>query len=145
MVVELQNRFATLQGSAPAQSVYSTSRDSFTYDIVDDYTEASLARISTSDPSSRRSQLPIHGAARTSANDRTTVNDFAGLMFDQRASRNNSTVSGRSNEPAAFNQSAPLGQDETMSTFSDYSGTGSQGKKDKIQPDSSVRVYGRGE
>ncbi|KAK5165477.1 uncharacterized protein LTR77_009006 [Saxophila tyrrhenica] len=142
----LKNRLEILQGAASAPSVSSTASDSFGYEIVDDY----AARISTSDPTHRRSQQPVPGTAVTKGADPTTVNSFAGLMFDPRASKGSSTVSGsgRSKELAAFNQSAPVAQDEDVSSaFSDYSGTGSQGqpvRKEKIQPGSSVRVYGRG-
>ncbi len=140
----LRTRLEVLHGGASAPSVYSVARNSFDYDIIDDYRDASLTRISTSEPPPRCFRPLLPTPSMTSGSGQTSVNEFAGLMFDPRASRKNSTISGTSSQPAAFNQSAPLGQDEDTSAFSDYSGSGSQGKKEKIQPDSSVRVYGRG-
>ena len=117
-------------------------RGSLAFDIIDDYapSEAGFTSVSASDPSSRRFQPPIHGLPMSPGSSQTAMHNRAGLMFEP--SRKNSTAS--STAPAAFNQSAPLTHDENMSTFSDYSGTGSQGRRDKIQADSTVRVYGRG-
>lgn len=111
------------------------------YDGIGEYyapSEAGNTIASSSDPTSRRFQPPMQGLPVTQYS-QSSVHRSAGLTFDGSTGRKNSLASGSSTGPAAFNQSAPLGQDE----MSVVSGT-SSGKKEKIQPDSTVRVYGRG-
>lgn len=139
-------------------SFYSPGDDqaSMNFDLVSDYIpyESNYAtNISASAPSSRHhfssapSSTPSNLPAQTTpGSDQTVMHSQAGLMFDRPlTSRKNSSASKSSSQPAAFNRSLPLGSDEGMSAFSDFSGNGSQtGKREKIQADSTVRVYGRG-
>lgn len=132
---------------------------SLTFDLVNDYLpyepSFNTNNISSSAPPSRHHFSPpppgtpphLPGQS-TQTSDQTALHSHAGLMFDRpQTSRKNSNASKSSGQPAAFNRSMPLGSDEGMSAFSDFSASGSAGKreKEKIQADSTVRVYGRGE
>ena len=105
------------------------------YDIISDYHVQSEGG-STSDPSNRRF-VPRPLILPTPSESQATMQSAA-------ASRMNSFASQSSGSPAAFNQSAPLAQDEGKSVFSDSSGGVANTKKEKIKPDSTMRVYGRG-
>ena len=98
------------------------------YDVISDY---------ICNPK-RDPQSSLRGAPISPPLSAATMHRTAGLTFQSAETR----TSSRSSEGlAAFNKSKPLTQEETKSFFSDGSGSA---KKEKIQPDSSVRVYGRG-
>ena len=108
------------------------------YDVIGEY-ELSLygTAASTSEPSNRPYRHPIHalGVLPDTKSDTT---------FGVPArSHSLATRSSGTTMPAAYNQSAPLTKEESKSAFSDNSGSSGQ-KKQKIQADSAVRVYGRG-
>ena len=142
----VKSRLDTLQGNRSGQSFFNADNDheTFSYDIINDYTpsESAYSRVSTSDPTNRRFQSPLRGSPVMPPVSQAATYNYAGLMFEPSMSRNNSIASGNPST-AAFNQSAPLSQDEGRSAFSGDSETGGS-KKEKIQPDSTVRVYGRG-
>ena len=114
------------------------------YDVLSHHktpSEDGYTAPSTSDPSNRSFQPPSQAPLVSSPLSQPALHREAGLTWQSSASRKYSLASRSSGVPAAYNQSAPLTQDETKSAFSDGS---SQTKKEKIQPDSQVRVYGRG-
>ncbi|KAK5121720.1 hypothetical protein LTR85_004595 [Meristemomyces frigidus] len=106
---------------------------------------------STSDPSSRRYQPAIRGMPISPpSSSEATMHSAAGLTWrPPPVSRQDSLASKSSGVPATtFNQTAPLSNDEMLrgsgkSAFS-VGSADSQRKKEKIKPDSQVRVYGRG-
>ncbi len=133
---DLELEYQTLKGRLDnstdmGHSFYSPAEDADTlgFDLINDYTPSlvSSSRISTSEPT-RRFHAPLQDSSQP-----LTLSSLG---------RKNSIASRTSSQaPAAFNQSAPLGQDESMSTFSADSG---KEKKEKVQADSTLRVYGRG-
>lgn len=115
-----------------------------TYDILSDYNPISdqAYTTSTSDPTQRRYQAPLmRGMPVTPPTSEAAVQSGVGLTFKPPMSRQESMASRSSGAPATFNQTAPLAQDDLRSHMSDVSVAT---RKAKIQPDSQVRVYGRG-
>ena len=127
----------------------------FGFEFVGEYNpaEATYALPSASEPSSNRPYLGSGFVLPASPpGSEATVHSSAGLTFRPSASRGESIATKSSGSAAAqaFNPSAPLGSDEGSSVYSKPSQDGSaagSGKKvgGKIQPDSQLRVYGRGE
>ena len=115
------------------------------YDVIGEYESSLYATVSNSEPSSRGYRHPAHALGVLPDPSGDTVNKYAGITFQPPARRSNSLASRSTGTPtpAAYNQSAPLSKEETTSAFSENSGSSGQ-KKQKIQPDSAVRVYGRG-
>ncbi|KAI6892715.1 hypothetical protein KC355_g20931 [Hortaea werneckii] len=123
------------------------------YDTLSDYNGTgsdSAYTTSTSDPTSRRYQSPIRQQPAHSPRTEASIQGSAGLTWKNTISRQESLASRSSSQPATtFNQTAPLGSEDQVrgsgkSAFSDRSGDSGQGRKEKIKPDSQVRVYGRG-
>lgn len=117
------------------------------YDVIGEY-ESSLygTQASTSEPT-RQYRHPVHALGVLPDASRDTMSQYSGPGFrPPQMQRKNSLATGssRTPTPAAYNQSAPLSKDETKSAFSEGSGGSGGQKKQKIQADSSVRVYGRG-
>jgi hypothetical protein len=142
----LKSHLEVAQGSNAGTSFYSpTERDSFSFQFIDDYrSETGFENVSSSDPTNRRFQPQIFSPPTTSGSGQPGFDSQAGIMFSPTASGKGSIRSKTSSQTAAaFNPSAPLSKEETTSAFSDYS-AGSSSKKEKIKPDSNVRVYGRG-
>nr|POF16311.1 tuberous sclerosis 1 protein like [Quercus suber] len=123
-----------------------------------DYDQSSLYTVSNSDPTSQRYAMPFQmrsGVIPSPPVSEAAVHSSAGLTFrpppgpstqsqqTYRPHRTESSVSHASSQPVAHNQTAPLGVDE-RSVFSGGSDESASKKKDKIKPDSQVRVYGRG-
>jgi hypothetical protein len=138
----VKNRLEVLQGDKDEQSFYfPTEESAYGFDIISTYapSETGYTGVSTSEPTRRFHPVlrGLHDSGQAS------LASYGGLTSEPSVSRKNSMASGTSSQPAAFNQSAPLRQEEMMSTLSDHSGSGSQGKT-KITTDSNVRVYGRG-
>ncbi|KAK6385305.1 hypothetical protein LTR65_009231 [Meristemomyces frigidus] len=108
---------------------------------------------STSDPSSRRFPAAMRGMPVSPPSSEATMHSAAGLTWrpPPPASRQESVAStSRSSGVAAttFNQTAPISQDELVrgsgkSVFSVASDDSAK-RREKIKPDSQVRVYGRG-
>lgn len=116
------------------------------YDIISDYiapSEATYTTSSHSDPTNRRFQPAVEGLSPAPSVSQASVHRTAGLTFESTGLRQSSIASDATEAPAAFNPSAPLGEDEGQSVFGDGGG-GVMVPKPKIQPDSTVRVYGRG-
>ncbi|KAK3620983.1 hypothetical protein LTR56_023064 [Elasticomyces elasticus] len=105
--------------------------------------------MSASDPSGRRRQPRIGSLPVSPPASDATLHSAAGLTFRPPVSRQDSIASRGSSSVHAttFNQTAPLSQGETISAaksaFSETSNVSAK-KKDKIKPDSQLRVYGRG-
>ncbi|KAI7209905.1 hypothetical protein KC333_g8501 [Hortaea werneckii] len=123
------------------------------YDTLSDYNGTgsdSAYTTSTSDPTSRRYQSPIRQQPAQSPRTEASIQGSAGLTWKNTISRQESLASRSSSQPATtFNQTAPLGSEDQVrgsgkSAFSDRSSDSGQGRKEKIKPDSQVRVYGRG-
>ncbi|KAI6964855.1 hypothetical protein KC327_g18844 [Hortaea werneckii] len=123
------------------------------YDTLSDYNGTgsdSAYTTSTSDPTSRRYQSPIRQQLAQSPRTEASIQGSAGLTWKNSISRQESVASRSSSQPATtFNQTAPLGSEDQVrgsgkSAFSDRSSDSGQGRKEKIKPDSQVRVYGRG-
>lgn len=107
---------------------------------------------STSDPTSRRYQPAVRGLpVSPPSSSEATMHSTAGLTWrpPPPVSRQDSIASRSSGVPATtFNQTAPLGHDEVHGSGKSAFSVGSddsQKKREKIKPDSQVRVYGRGE
>ncbi|WPH04730.1 Hypothetical protein R9X50_00762500 [Acrodontium crateriforme] len=112
---------------------------------------------STSDPTNSRYQTAPRIAKISPPSSEAAFHSTAGLTWRPpqpiAASRKNSTASRESSghgqglglAATSFNPSAPLSEDEmAKSMMSSGSGDTTGSKKKKIQPDSEVRVYGRG-
>lgn len=120
------------------------------YDTLSDYVpESSYIAPSTSEPTSdRRMAYPL-SPPRSEA----TIRSGVGLTWQpHRPLERQASMASRSTgqAPYTFNQTAPLGTDEVAgSVRSGLSGAGSETssalQRKKITPDSTVRVYGRGE
>lgn len=116
------------------------------YELASKYdaaSEAAYTNVSASDPGPKRypqdmRALPISpvSAPRSEA----TINSAAGLTWKPRLSTT-STKRNSSKAPSAYMPTAPLGADER----SVISGDSGKDRKDKINADSKVRVYGRGQ
>ena len=121
------------------------------YDTFSEYnprSESAYTGVSTSDPTNKRYQPQLRGMPISPPGSEVAMHSAAGLTFRPPVSRQDSLASRSTGPPATYNQTAPLSQSETikssnMSAFSKES-AGSGGKKEKIQPKSEVRVYGRG-
>lgn len=139
------NRTATFFNETDDRGTLSFDTLDPEYDVIGEYETSIYGTVSSSEPSTRGYRPPIHALGVLPDASRDTVNPYAGITFQPRPQRAGSIASRSTGTPtpAAYNQSAPLSREETTSAFSDQSGTGSQ-KKQKIQPDSAVRVYGRG-
>ncbi|KAF2719136.1 hypothetical protein K431DRAFT_229249 [Polychaeton citri CBS 116435] len=98
--------------------------------------------VSKSDPSGRRYQQPLQSPP-LSANE-ATMHDSAGLTWkppsSHQVSRSVSSRTKGSDSLVTYNRTAPLRPDEAASLDSNDS----RGKKEKITPNSEMRVYGRG-
>ncbi|KAK3678103.1 hypothetical protein LTR78_002198 [Recurvomyces mirabilis] len=103
---------------------------------------------STSEPTNRRFNSQLTVMPISPPRSEATLHNSAGLTWKPPVSRQDSLASRSSGVPATtFNQTAPLKHDEgssAQSAFSDASGGGGQKKREKIKPNSDVRVYGRG-
>ena len=139
------NRTATFFNDAEDRGTMSFDTLDPEYDVIGEYESSLYGTVSTSEPSTRGYRHPGRALGVLPDPSRDTVSPYAGITFESSAHRSSSLVSRSTGTPtpAAYNQSAPLSQEETKSAFSDHSGSSSQ-RKQKIQPDSAVRVYGRG-
>jgi hypothetical protein len=138
-----QDRFTDAMSGALGHSADSA------YDTASDHNPTALSEnayiVSASDPTHRRfgAALPMSPPR----SDGGTVRGSAG--FSYRSSRQDSIASrGSSQPPITYNQTAPITADEIVKVKSGAS-EGSEGsslarKREKVQPDSKVRVYGRG-
>lgn len=141
-------RSSRLQAADPSRLGSNNARNAstdFGFEFVGEYNpaEASYALPSASEPSHRQ-YLPGLILPASPPGSEPTIHSSAGLTFRPPASRNDSITTKSSGSVAqAFNPSAPLGEDEGSSAYSKPSQDGSV-KKAKIQPDSQLRVYGRG-
>lgn len=136
-------------GTTPTANNHSSSS------TIDAITPVAVSnRVSNSDPTSRRYQAP---PPTSNPNNEAMLHRSAGLTWKQASSAGNSASRMESNpsrtgtqssEPppaAVYNKTAPLAADE-RSMVSGASGASSETKKkEKIKPNSEVRVYGRGE
>ncbi|KAK3631791.1 hypothetical protein LTR22_020929 [Elasticomyces elasticus] len=124
-----------------------STRDGY-YDTTSDLTAFSENAYitSASDPSARRFQPKIGGLPVSPPASEVTMHSSAGLTWKPPMNRQNSIASRGSYAPATtFNQTAPLQLEETKTISGKSSHSTDSVKKDKITPDSQVRVYGRGE
>ena len=146
-----KSQLAALQGNGAGQTFYrepeerdymSTESVDQVYDTINDY-DSQFSRPSTSEPPNRRYRWPQDalGILPSSASGGDSMHYMAGPLSTRKSSLAGS-ASSRTPTPAAYNQSAPLGKDETKSNFSNESSDAN--KKKKIEADSTVRVYGRG-
>ncbi|KAK3714956.1 hypothetical protein LTR37_007446 [Vermiconidia calcicola] len=137
----IKRRLEAVQGHRSGQTFFTADDDDrpLGYDIISGYdpSQGIYTVMSSSDPSSRRYQPP----ARQAATSPVTMHSHAGLMFEH-SSRDDSPASRDLPQPTAYNQSAPLSQSESKSAFGD-DGSDDQPNA-KIQPNSDVRVFGRG-
>ena len=118
----------------------------FGFEFVGDYNpaESAYALPSASEPSSRQ-YLPGYMLPPAPPGSEASMHSSAGLTFRPSASRGDSIITKSSGSVGnAFNASAPLASDEGSSMYSKPSQDGGSMKKAKIQPDSQLRVYGRG-
>ena len=132
------------RGDGPASSFGESDIHSWSHDVVGEYTALQSTDYgvgNTNDHSGYRAQSATPLQYMPSQMSQATMHRAAGLTFRPATRRKSSLVSKSSGTPVAINQSAPLNQDETKSAFSNDS---SGSKKEKIKPDSNVRVYGRG-
>ncbi|KAK3628189.1 hypothetical protein LTR22_022447 [Elasticomyces elasticus] len=124
-----------------------STRDGY-YDTISDLTTFSenVYITSASDPSERRYQPKIGRLPVSPPASEATMHSSAGLTWKPPVNRQNSLASRGSYAPATtFNQTAPLQLEETSTIGGKSSHSTDSAKKDKITPDSQVRVYGRGE
>lgn len=123
------------------------------YDVPSEYgavTPSDLTNISKSDPTHKHQfgegrDLPTSPIASTRSE--ATMHSYAGLTWKPSVSHTARTRgSERSQDSVSlvYNKTAPLAVDERSVTSGGSRGTGGK-QKDKIAPDSQVRVYGRGE
>lgn len=114
------------------------------YDIIGEY-ESAYGEPS-SDPPKHRSRAALDALGILPSASGDTIHHLAGPLSTRKNSLAANSLASRSSgtpTPATFNPSAPLSKDEAKSAFSDGSDSATPAKK-KIQPDSTVRVYGRG-
>lgn len=144
---QLESFQAESSGSRVSNTRRGHERVDFGFEFVGEYNpaEASYALPSASEPSNRN-YLPGFALPASPPGSEPTIHSSAGLTFRPPASRGDSIATKSSTGSAAaraFNASAPLASDEGGSVYSKPSQDGSL-KKGKIQPDSQLRVYGRG-
>ncbi|KAK3613135.1 hypothetical protein LTR56_028049 [Elasticomyces elasticus] len=123
-----------------------STRDGY-YDAARDLTALSENAYitSASDPSARRYQLRFGGLPVSPPASEVTIHSTAGLTGKPPINRRNSIAFLGSNAHATtFNQTAPLQLKEITTVSGKSSHSTDSVEKNKITPDSQVRVYGRG-
>ncbi|KAK4905504.1 hypothetical protein LTR49_025210 [Elasticomyces elasticus] len=145
------SRDHSLNGALSSQDVDGVLiRDSTCYSISDLHAFSENAYItSASDRSGQRYRTRIGSLPVSPPASDATLHSTASLTFRPLVSRQDGIASRGSSSAQAttFNQTAPLRRGETVSAanspFSETSNDSAK-KKDKIEPDSQLRVYGRG-
>ncbi|KAK3629694.1 hypothetical protein LTR56_017900 [Elasticomyces elasticus] len=123
-----------------------STRDGY-YDTTSDLTVFSENAYitSASDPSERRYQPKIGRLPVLPPASEATMHSSAGLTWKPPVNRQNNIASRGSYAPATtFSQTPPLQLEETSTIGGKSSHSTDSAKKDKITPDSQVRVHGRG-